>query len=153
MFKTLTLEPAIVLHTRAYKETSLIVDIFTRNYGRISIIAKGVKRPKSKLGVIKTPSSLFLISCRGRSDLKTLTHCELNKYFDLSPKSFNSLVYLNELLVKLLEKEDSHPEIFDHYLKVCDCLSSLSGKALEVHLRAFELNLLKEIGYGLDLRF
>lgn len=153
MFKTLTLEPAIVLHTRAYKETSLIVDIFTRNYGRVSIVAKGAKRPKSKLGVIKTPSSLFLISCRGRSDLKTLTHCELNKYFDLSPNRFNSLVYLNELLVKLLEKEDSHPEIFDNYLAVCNCLSNLRGKDLERHLRAFELNLLKEIGYGLDLKF
>ena len=103
--------------------------------------------------MIKTPSSLFFISFRCRSELKTLTHCELNKYFDLSANRFNSLVYLNELLVKLLEKEDSHPEIFDHYLKVCNCLSSLSGKALEVHLRAFELNLLKEIGYGLDLRF
>jgi len=153
LFKTLTLEPAIVLHTRAFKETSLIVDAFTRNYGRISIIAKGAKRPKNKLGVIKTPSSLFLISCRGRSELKTLTHCELNKYFDLSPKSFSSLVYLNELLVKLLEKEDSHPEIFDHYLKVCDSLSEPGRGSLEVHLRTFELNLLKEIGYGLDLKF
>ena len=153
MFKTLTLEPAVVLHTRAYKETSLLVDTFTRNYGRISTIAKGAKRPKSKLGVIKTPSSIFLISCRGRSELKTLTHCELNKYFNLSPKSFNSLVYLNELLVKLLQKEDSHPEIFDHYLQVCDCLTNLNGKDLEIHLRLFELSLLKEIGYGLDLKF
>jgi len=153
LFKTLTLEPAIVLHSRAFKETSLIVDVLTRNYGRISIIAKGAKRPKNKLGVIKTPSSIFLISCRGRSELKTLTHCELNKYFNLSPKGFNSLVYLNELLIKLLVKEDSHPEIFDQYLNVCDGLSESGGRNLEGYLRTFELNLLKEIGYGLDLKF
>ena len=96
---------------------------------------------------------LFLISCRGKGDLKTLTHCEISTYFDPSSENFNSLIYLNELLIKLLEKEDPHPEIFDHYLKVCDFLKHLGKKDLGTHLRFFELNLLKEIGYGLDLKF
>ena len=153
MFKSLTLESAIVLHTRPYKETSLIVDSFTRNHGRVAFVAKGAKRPKSKIGVIKTPSCLFLISCRGKGDLKTLTHCEISTYFDPSSENFNSLIYLNELLIKLLEKEDPHPEIFDHYLKVSNFLKHLGKKDLGTHLRFFELNLLKEIGYGLDLKF
>jgi len=153
LYKSLTLEPAIVLHTRAYRETSLIVDIFTKNQGRVSVIAKGAKRPKSKIGVIKTPSSLFLISCRGKGDLKTLTHCEIRKYYEPSSENFNSLVYLNELLIKLLQKDDPHPQIFDNYLTVCECLNNLSKKDLEIYLRSFELNLLKEIGYGLDLKF
>ena len=142
-----------MLHTRPFKETSLLVDLFTRNHGRISVIAKGAQRPKSKIGIIKTPSCLFFISCIGRGELKTLTHCEIKEYFFPIAESFNSVVYLNELLIKLLEKEDPHPEIFDHYLIVCGSLKSNKKEKLEKNLRSFELTLLKEIGYGLNLNF
>ena len=142
-----------MLHTRPFKETSLLVDLFTRNHGRISVIAKGAQRPKSKIGIIKTPSCLFFISCIGRGELKTLTHCEIKEYFFPIAEAFNSVVYLNELLIKLLEKEDPHPEIFDHYLIVCGSLKSKNKKKLEKNLRSFELTLLKEIGYGLNLNF
>ena len=153
MYKNLALEPSIVLHTRPFKETSLLVDLFTRNHGRISVIAKGAQRPKSKIGIIKTPSCLFFISCIGRGELKTLTHCEIKEYFFPIAEAFNSVVYLNELLIKLLEKEDAHPEIFDHYLIVCGSLKSNKKEKLEKNLRSFELTLLKEIGYGLNLNF
>ena len=153
MYKNLALEPSIVLHTRPFKETSLLVDLFTRNHGRISVIAKGAQRPKSKIGIIKTPSCLFFISCIGRGELKTLTHCEIKEYFFPIAEAFNSVVYLNELLIKLLEKEDPHPEIFDHYLIVCGSLKSNKKEKLEKNLRSFELTLLKEIGYGLNLNF
>ena len=142
-----------MLHTRPFKETSLLVDLFTRNHGRISVIAKGAQRPKSKIGIIKTPSCLFFISCIGRGELKTLTHCEIKEYFFPIAEAFNSVVYLNELLIKLLEKEDPHPEIFDHYLIVCGSLKSKNKEKLEKNLRSFELTLLKEIGYGLNLNF
>ena len=142
-----------MLHTRPFKETSLLVDLFTRNHGRISVIAKGAQRPKSKIGIIKTPSCLFFISCIGRGELKTLTHCEIKEYFFPIAEAFNSVVYLNELLIKLLEKEDPHPEIFDHYLIVCGSLKSNKKEKLEKNLRSFELTLLKEIGYGLNLNF
>ena len=142
-----------MLHTRPFKETSLLVDLFTRNHGKISVIAKGAKRPKSKIGIIKTPSCLFFISCIGRGQLKTLTHCEIKEYFFPIAEAFNSVVYLNELLIKLLEKEDPHPEIFDHYLIVCGSLKSKNKEKLEKNLRSFELTLLKEIGYGLNLNF
>ena len=142
-----------MLHTRPFKETSLLVDLFTRNHGKISVIAKGAKRPKSKIGIIKTPSCLFFVSCTGRGELKTLTHCEIKEYFFPITEAFNSVVYLNELLIKLLEKEDAHPEIFDHYLIVCGSLKSKNKEKLEKNLRSFELTLLKEIGYGLNLNF
>ena len=142
-----------MLHTRPFKETSLLVDLFTRNHGKISVIAKGAQRPKSRIGSIKTPSCLFFISCTGRGELKTLTHCEVKEYFFPIAEAFNSVVYLNELLIKLLEKEDAHPEIFDHYLIVCGSLKSKSKENLEKNLRSFELTLLKEIGYGLNLNF
>ena len=153
MYKNLALEPSIVLHTRPFKETSLLVDLFTRNHGKISVIAKGAKRPKSKIGIIKTPSCLFFVSCTGRGELKILTHCEIKEYFFPIAEAFNSVVYLNELLIKLLEKEDAHPEIFDHYLIVCGSLKRKNKEKLEKNLRSFELTLLKEIGYGLDLNF
>ena len=142
-----------MLHTRPFKETSLLVDLFTRNHGKISVIAKGAQRPKSKIGTIKTPSCLFFVSCTGRGELKTLTHCEIKEYFFPIAEAFNSVVYLNELLIKLLEKEDPHPEIFDHYLIVCGSLKSNKKEKLEKNLRSFELTLLKEIGYGLNLNF
>ena len=124
-----------------------------RNHGKISVIAKGAKRPKSKIGIIKTPSCLFFVSCTGRGELKILTHCEIKEYFFPIAEAFNSVVYLNELLIKLLEKEDAHPEIFDHYLIVCGSLKSKNKENLEKNLRSFELTLLKEIGYGLNLNF
>ena len=142
-----------MLHTRPFKETSLLVDLFTRNHLKISVIAKGAKRPKSKIGIIKTPSCLFFVSCTGRGELKILTHCEIKEYFFPIAEAFNSVVYLNELLIKLLEKEDAHPEIFDHYLIVCGSLKRKNKEKLEKNLRSFELTLLKEIGYGLNLNF
>lgn len=148
--KKITLEPSFVIHTRAFSETSLIADLFTRNHGKLSVIAKGARRPKSKLKVIQTPSSLFSVSCLGRNELKTLIDCEITEYFDPSPESYNCLVYLNELLSKLLEKEDAHEKIFDQYLNVCRFLKDADKNELEINLRMFEFTLLKEIGYGLD---
>ena len=144
------LEPAFVLHLKKFKETSLIIDLFTRKKGKISVIAKGAQRPKSKLRVIKTPSSLFSISCIGKGELKTLTHCEIKEYFTTANKSYNCLVYLNELLVKFLEKEDPHIEVFDQYLEVCKSLYKSNEEDLEINLRFFELTLLREAGYGLN---
>lgn len=151
MDKNITLEPAFVLHTRAFRETSFIAELFTRNQGKIAVIAKGARRPKSKLKVIKTPSSLFTISCTGKGQLKTLVHCEIREYFEASPESYKSLFYVNELVSKFLEIEDVHQNIFDQYLNVCRSLISPVKVELEEKLRIFELILLREIGYGLDL--
>lgn len=153
MVNRANLEPAFILHTRSFKESSLIVDAFTENFGKISFVAKGAKRPKSSLRVIQTPSSVFSISFMGKSDLKNLTHCEIIDHFRLSSKvAFSCIIYLNELLTKTLEKEDPHPEIFQQLKALYYNLSKEQNQeAIELQLRSFELILLQELGYGIDL--
>ena len=147
MVNRANLEPAFILHTRSFKETSLIVDAFTENFGKISFVAKGAKRPKSSLRVIQTPSSVFSISFVGKSDLKNLTHCEIIDHFRLSSKvAFSCIIYLNELLTKTLEKEDPHPEIFQQLKSLYYNLSKEQNQeAIELQLRSFELILLQEL--------
>jgi DNA repair protein RecO (recombination protein O) len=148
-----TLEEAFILHTRSFKETSLIVDAFTQNYGKMSFVAKGAKRPKSSLRVIQTPTTVFSISFTGKSDLKTLTQCEIIEHFRISSKvALSCIIYLNELLTKTLEKEDPHPEIFNQFKMLCHNLSKdQNQESIELQLRSFELILLQELGYGIDL--
>ncbi len=149
------LEPAFVLHTRAFKETSLIVDLFTKNLGRINVVAKGARRPKSPLKSVLTPSCLFAVSFSGKSELKNLNACELLNHYSLSrPASFNSIIYVNELLIKATEKEDPHKRVFNQYQLFYEGLTvSKKGVEIEVLLRSFELLLLEELGYGIDLEF
>ncbi len=144
---------AFVLHFRAYKETSLLVDFFTRDLGRITAVAKGVKRPKSILKPVLIPTTLLNIDISGARELKTLRKSEIVCYFSLSLNlQVNSILYLNELLIKFIEKEDPHPLIFDKYTEVLKSLENLSLKQkVEAELRSFELILLEELGYGIDL--
>ena len=148
------LEPAFVLHTRPFKETSLILDVFTKTFGKISLVAKGAKRPKSPLRAIQTPTSELLVSFSGKGDLKNLTQCEISEHYSVSSKiSFSCMVYLNELIMKTLEKEDPHPEVFYQLKVLCTNLAKdNSQEQIEVELRSFELTLLQELGYGIDLR-
>ena len=151
MTKKILLEPALVLHRRPFKETSLIVDFFTKSKGRISAIAKGAKRPKSALRLLQTPAALLSVSFSGKGSLMNVSHCEIDHLFSLDSSSLSSLVYLNELLTKFLEKEDPHTEIFNQYLSVCELLETKSMDQIEKSLREFELILLREIGYGINL--
>ena len=155
LVKQVNLEPAFVLHTRAFKETSLLVDLFTKNLGRINVVAKGARKPKSPLRSVLTPASLFSVSFSGKTDLKNLNACELLNHYSLSmPVSFNSIIYVNELLIKATEKEDPHEEIFNQYQLLYEGLSGKKERnEIEVFLRSFELVLLQELGYGIDLSF
>jgi DNA repair protein RecO (recombination protein O) len=155
LVKRVNLEPAFVLHTRAFKETSLLVDLFTKNLGRINVVANGARKPKSPLRSVLTPTSLFAVSFSGKTELKNLNACELLNHYSLSmPVSFNSIIYVNELLIKATEKEDPHEEIFNQYQLLCEGLSGKKERIeIEVLLRSFELVLLQELGYGIDLSF
>ena len=148
-----SLEPAFVLHTRPYQETSILVDFFTRSYGRLNAIAKGAKRPKSPLRSVLTPASKLSVSLSGKSELKTLSSVEIIDHFQLNNGvSFNSVIYVNELIIKATEKEDPHAVIFDDYEILLKKLSHQSDQVdMEQNLRNFELNLLQEMGYGIDL--
>lgn len=141
----------LVLHTYPYKETSLVAELFTRDFGRVAIVARGARRPLSALRGLMQPFAPLLLSWYGRGELRTLHGAEWRG--GLAPLAGQALMagfYLNELLLKLLARDDPHEGLFDHYL---DALGALAAgpASLEPLLRRFELNLLKEIGYAATL--
>jgi DNA repair protein RecO (recombination protein O) len=143
-------QPGFVLHSYPYKETSLIVDLFTRDFGRIGVVAKGAKRPLSKLrGVLQTFQPLSL-SFSGKSELRTLIDAEwVGGLLPLEKTALLCGFYLNELLVKLLARDDAHPKLFDHYVSTLNELAH--GEPAPITLRKFERALLKETGVAADL--
>ena len=139
-----------LLHQRSYGETSIIADVFTQKSGKISFIAKGAKKPKSKFFGYLVPFQKLKITYSGRSELKTLTSIDrdlANNSNTFSKVSY-SLLYINELLMKLLPKDAKHEELFilyDEFLK-----KIYKNNNLEISLRHFELDLLDMLGYGFD---
>ena len=148
-----TNQPGYVLHSTYYKETSLIVEVFTREHGRIALVAKGAKRPHSRLrGVLQTFQPLS-VGWTGKSELRTLTAAEW--VGGLAPLEKSALLcgfYLNELLLKLLAREDPHPALFDHYTATLHELAQTDAipDSIAIALRKFELALLRETGVGGD---
>jgi DNA repair protein RecO (recombination protein O) len=142
-------QPGFVLHSYPYKETSLIVDVFSRDYGRIALIAKGAKRPHSKLrGVLQTFQPLT-VGWSGKSEVRTLTAAEwVGGLLPLEKSALLCGFYLNELLVKLLARDDPHPVLFDHYVATLNQLAH--NEPAPIVLRKFELALLKETGVAGD---
>src|ERR1700712_1339211 len=143
-------QPAFVLHSYPYKETSLIVDVFSRDHGRIALIAKGAKRPHSKLrGVLQTFQPLS-VGWSGKSEVRTLNAAEwVGGLLPLEKSALLCGFYLNELLVKLLARDDPHPELFDHYVATLNQLAH--GESPPIVLRQFERALLKASGVAADL--
>lgn len=143
-------QPGFVLHSYPYKETSLIVDLFTRDHGRIGVVAKGAKRPMSKLrGVLQTFQPLS-VSFSGKSELRTLIDAEwVGGMLPIEKTALLCGFYLNELLVKLLARDDPHPALFNHYVATLNELAH--GEPPPIALRKFERALLKETGVAADL--
>jgi len=143
-------EPAWLLHSTPYRETSLVVDLFTRGHGRIAAVAKGAKRPRSSLRAVLLQFQPLQVSWTGRRELRTLTGAEWSGGLD-APRGDALLCafYLNELLMRLLAREDPHPLLFDAYGEALAQLAS--GASLDETLRRFEWTLLREIGYAPDL--
>jgi DNA repair protein RecO (recombination protein O) len=145
------LQPAYVLHTRSYRDSSLLVELLSRDYGRIAAVAKGAKTgARKRAGKPLQPFTPILASWLGKTSLKTLTQREMTKAIPaLLGDSLYSGLYINELLVRVLQHEDPHPGIFDLYHQT---LLSLGGDLpVDVSLRYFELGLLEALGYGIDL--
>jgi len=152
------LQPGFVLHQRAYRDTSLIVDLFTASHGRISVVARGVRKKKSRLAPLLQPFQPLLVSWVSRGELGTLTAAESNGVpIMLNRRLLISGFYLNELIVRLLHRYDPHAELYQVYLEVLQQLASLQQMKLQtpvdeqVVLRQFEKQLLHELGYGLVL--
>ncbi len=143
-------QPGFVLHSYPYKETSLIIDLFSRDHGRVALVAKGAKRPHSKLrGVLQTFQPLQL-AWMGKSEVRTLVSAEwVGGLLPLEGAALLCGFYLNELLVKLLARDDPHPPLFDHYMSALNQLAHDEPPAIV--LRKFELSLLKETGVAGNL--
>ncbi|MFK7975571.1 MAG: DNA repair protein RecO [Halioglobus sp.] len=144
-----SLQPAYVLHTRPYRDTSALLEVFTAEHGRLSLIAKGARRSGKKGGGSSLqPFQPLLVSFSGRADLKTLTGNETaGEAAVLRGDRLYSGLYLNELLMRLLHRYDPHPQLFAAY---GDALVALAtDAALDPSLRRFELVLLDELGYRL----
>ena len=143
-------DECFLLHHRPHGETSLIVDVFTKKNGKMSFIAKGAKKPKSKFFGYLTPFTKLKITYTGRSELKTLTN--IDRDFSESTNSLSktsySLLYINELLIRLLPKDAVHEDLFQLYESFLEKIHS--GENIELTLRSFELDMLEMLGYGLD---
>ena len=142
---------AFVLHSYAYKESSLIVDLFTVENGRMAVIAKGAKRPASNLrGALLSLQPIEAIFS-GRGEVKTLTQAQwLPGQPWLTGQALMCGMYLNELLIKLLPREDPHPHLFESY--AATLLTLAASDEHSAILREFEISLLIEMGYALELK-
>jgi len=136
-----------VLHSRPWRETSLIVEAFTREHGRVGLVARGVRRTRSRLRGLLLPFRPLLLSWSGRGELPTLTGADTEgRAGVLRGRSLFSGFYLNELMLKLLPRNDAHPDLFDDYRGAVDALCE--DGALDRVLRTFEKRLLDALGYG-----
>jgi DNA repair protein RecO (recombination protein O) len=144
-------EPGFILHTIPYRETSLLVDIFTLNHGRLRCVAKGFRKPNKK-GIAKTlfPYTEHHFQWQGRGELKTLTQADpIQAPVFLKQESLFVGLYINELLYKLLHQNDPHQSLYEFYRQLMTQQST--SEIQQPVLRRFEMLLLEELGYGLVL--
>ena len=144
------LEPAYVLHSRPWSESSLLIEVFSREHGRIGMIARGARKSKSRWQGLLQPFQPLLLSWSARGELGTLTGVErVSTSGSLQEIALFCGFYLNELIIRLCVRNDPHPRLFADYTT---CLEELrSGHAPQPSLRAFEKSLLQEIGFELQL--
>lgn len=140
-------EPAFVLHSYPYKESSLIVEVFARHRGRVGLLARGARRPRSAIRGVLLAFHPLRLSWSASAELGTLTGAEWSGGQPaLSGQSLMCGFYLNELLLKLLPREDAHERLFDAYAESLARLAA--GQDQAAVLRGFERRLLTELGYA-----
>ncbi|MGQ0522997.1 MAG: DNA repair protein RecO [Betaproteobacteria bacterium] len=143
-------QPAFVLHSYPFRETSLIVEFFTRDKGRVALVARGARRPRSALRGVLLSFQPLLLSWSGRGELPALHKAEWHgSYAALKGLSLICGFYLNELLLRFLARDDPHEPLFSIYRETLEALAQGSDSA--VILRRFEKHLLRELGYGVIL--
>jgi DNA repair protein RecO (recombination protein O) len=150
-------QPAYMLHAYPWRETSLVVEVFTREFGRVALVARGAKRPTSHFRGVLSVFCPLLVAWSGRGEVKSLVRAEwCGGLAPLRGKGLLAGFYLNELLVRLLPRADAHEALFAAYGRALSALTALSAEsaatsasrsAASSTLRAFELELLREIGF------
>ncbi|MGH8245526.1 MAG: DNA repair protein RecO [Gammaproteobacteria bacterium] len=142
------LHPCYILHLRPYRETSLIAEVFSRDYGRVGLVAKGARRSRQRS--VHQPLRRLNIAWVMRGELGTLTQIEAAGAVPvLNGRGLIAALYLNELVMRLLHRHESHPELFDAYDGALTAMSSAGDD--EAILRVFEKRLLVSLGYGIVL--
>jgi DNA repair protein RecO (recombination protein O) len=147
------LQPAYVLHTRPYRESCLLVDVLSRNYGRLILVAKGARkvtnRNKQNIRHLLQPFMPVVLSWLGKSNLKTLSAIECRSApVQFYEKRLYSAFYINELLTVLLKTDDLGLGFYDLYKEAITNLANMAD--IETVLRHFEFTLLELLGYGID---
>lgn len=148
--RRIQLQPAYVLHHRPYRDTSRILELFTRDHGRVSVFARGARGSGSSSYIsVLQPFNRVLVSWSGRGEAGQLTGAEFDGAMQpLPPDRLVHGFYLNELLLKLFARHDSHPDVFALYAQTLDQLKQEDPVR---PLRLFEKRLLEALGYGLSL--
>ncbi len=144
-------QPAFILHSRAYRETSLLLECLTRDHGRVGLVARGVRRERARIPrALLQPLTPIQLGWSGRGELATLNQIEaVAAGFDLQGDALLCALYLNELVLRLVPRADPHPQVFAAYLETLARLAR--AESLAWTLRRFERDLLAQIGYGLVL--
>jgi DNA repair protein RecO (recombination protein O) len=143
-------EPAFVLHERPYRETSALLEVLTRDHGRVGVVARGLRasKPRFQRGALR-PFQCVALGLRLSGDMAQLLSVEtLGHPLYLQGDALRSGLYVNELLARMIERHDPHPEVFQRYAQL---LTELGDTALAWNLRRFERDLLAELGFGLHL--
>lgn len=159
MSTRIELHLSYILHTRPYRDTSLLVDILTQDYGKMSLVAKGARNAKNNQRSLLQPFTPVLVSWQGKSSLKTLIDIEPANVANINAEQASasqlqgnrlySAMYVNELLAYVLPQDDPTDEIFPDYQWLLAQLSKVDV-TIEPCLRCFELQLLESLGYGID---
>jgi DNA repair protein RecO (recombination protein O) len=141
-------EPAFVVHRYDWSESSLILETFTRHFGRVALVAKGAKKPSSNFRPVLLPLQPLYVSYTGDAEIRTLKGAEwMGGHIMPTGEALLSGYYVNELLLRLLARDDPHPTLFDLYAQVVQVLASGHEGTVAPALRAFELLLLRDIGF------
>ena len=144
------LQPAFLLHRRSYRDTSLLLEVFGQEHGRLGLVARGAVSPRLRWKGLLQPFAPLLLSWSGAGELATLTAAEdAGRPIPLPPQRVLAGLYVNELLLRLLPRLDPHPGLFAAYVSLLEELAAAPGE--EPPLRRFEKRLLEELGYGLTL--
>ncbi len=140
-------EPAYVLHHHDWSESSLILEVFSRQHGRVALVAKGVKRPTSQFRPVLLPLQPLRLSWGGDAEVRTLkaAHWQGGHVMPVGDALLSGY-YLNELVMRLLARDDPHPDLFEHYAHAVAALAQ-GEVAQAAVLRAFELLLLRDTGF------
>jgi DNA repair protein RecO (recombination protein O) len=143
------LAPAYLLHQRPWRETSKLLEVWSRDHGRLGLVARGVRRPNSPQRSLLQPFTPLLMSWSQRGELGNLGAVEAaGRPVVLKGRPLMAAFYMNELLLRLLPRQDAHASLYDAYVET---LQTLEGETPAAGLRLFETRLLSAIGYGLNL--